>query len=500
MRNTVFTTEALPTHHDNLLIVRVRKEILAGFAAATPTGALPPGIMGGVSGPATTVGLGALSFYERAGAVKRVVPLRRDEGRAAQAPGSSALSALMFSPPMPAKEDPNDGVSIIELERGHDPQQLQIALANDPNVLSVSKVPCRYLTARPSRPRAALAPTVVQPGTTVAAVPPAVPIMWNLAKISWEQARGRSGFQDADRIRVAVLDTGVDDNHPELAGRIHAYDWQHSDLAQPTSAKDIIGHGTHVSGTIAATVNNRLGVKGICTCTLSVWKIFDDEPTYAPGLNAFIYYVNPVMYRRALAACVESPVDVMNLSIGGPAVPDAQEKLLFDQLLAAGVTVSAAMGNDRQHGSPTSYPAAIPGLIAVGATGLDDNIAVFSNAGNHIAISAPGKAIWSTLPTYPGQTGFGAAFGPDGTPRQGKPMRREINYDAWDGTSMATPHITGAVALLTANKGRREPAQARLELMQSADKIAGLNGADFNSDYGAGRLNLFKLLHIGADT
>jgi subtilisin family serine protease len=493
MRNTVFTTEALPTHHDNLLIVRVRKEAPGGAIAMTPAAGSPLGMLG--LGPAaTTIGLSALSFYERAGAVKRVVPLRADAAYAAQGPGASALSALMFSPATPAREDPNDGVSIIELERGHDPQQLQMALANDPNVLSVSKVPCRYLTAQRSRPASVATAGAPQPGPTITAVPPPIPIMWNLAKISWEQARARSGFQDADPIQVAVLDTGVDQSHPELGGRVQAYNWQHADLAQPTSAKDIIGHGTHVCGTIAANVNSSRGVKGICTCTLRVWKIFDDEPSYAPGLNAFVYYVNPVMYRRALAACVESPVDVMNLSIGGPAVPDAQEKLLFDQLLAAGVTVCAAMGNDRQHGSPTSYPAAIPGVVAVGATGLDDNIALFSNAGNHIALAAPGKAIWSTLPTYPGQTGFSTAFGPDGTPHQGKPMRREINYDAWDGTSMATPHVSGAAALLMANKGRRAPAQMCSELMQSADKVPGLNGADFNSDYGAGRLNLFRLL------
>jgi subtilisin family serine protease len=145
------------------------------------------------------------------------------------------------------------------------------------------------------------------------------------------------------------------------------------------------------------------------------------------------------MYHRALAACVESPVDVLNLSIGGPGVPDAVERSLFDQLIAAGVTICAAMGNERQHGSPTSYPAAIPGVIAVGATALDDSVTVFSNSGNHIALSAPGKAIWSTLPTHPGQTGFGAVVAPNGMPQQGKPMRRETDYDAWDGTSMATP-------------------------------------------------------------
>jgi len=200
------------------------------------------------------------------------------------------------------------------------------------------------------------------------------------------------------------------------------------------------------------------------------------------------------MYRRALADCVQTPVDVMNLSIGGPGEPDAQEKWLFEQLLSAGTIICAAMGNERQYGSPTSYPGAIPGVVAVGATSLDDTVAVFSNRGNHIAVSAPGKAIWSTLPTYAGQTGFYATIGSDGSPRQGKPVRRETDYDAWDGTSMATPHVTGAAALMVANKGKLTPSKARDRLMQTADKVAEMKDAKFSPDYGAGRLNLAKLL------
>jgi subtilisin family serine protease len=185
----------------------------------------------------------------------------------------------------------------------------------------------------------------------------------------------------------------------------------------------------------------------------------------------------------------------MNLSIGGPGVPDPIESSLFEQIIASGTIVCAAMGNERQQGSPTS--AAIPGVVAVGATGLDDSVTVFSNSGNHITLSAPGKAIWSTLPTYPGQTGFAAVFGPDGQPRQGKPMRRETDYDAWDGTSMATPHVTGSVALLLANKTgqpRLSPGQVKQLLEVSADKVAGMNGAAFSPDYGAGRLNLMALI------
>jgi subtilisin family serine protease len=152
------------------------------------------------------------------------------------------------------------------------------------------------------------------------------------------------------------------------------------------------------------------------------------------------------------------------------------------------------MGNERQQGSPTSYPAAIDGVIAVGATSLDDSVADFSNRGNHIAISAPGVAIWSTLPTYAGQFGFQAVPGPTGQPVEGKPMRRETDYDAWPGTSMATPHVTASVALLFANKGKMSSDKVRQRLSATADKVPGMNGQPHHADYGAGRLNLLRLL------
>jgi subtilisin family serine protease len=478
----VFSSESLPTHHDGLLVVKMRAESMTYAPAAA---------ISAMSFVPSSGGLSALSFYERAGMIKRVVPLRKPDANAAPAPRMAAASALTFSARPTEKADASSGVRFIELEQGQDGKELHAALASDPNVFSVSQVPVRYLAAAP---RSRKAP---QPGGSgIAAIPPQEQSLWNLRRILWQQARGLNPFHEADKVRVAVMDTGVDDQHPDLT--VGAYHWQQPDLSRPVSNKDIIGHGTHVSGTIAALINNTVGIKGVCKCDLSVWKIFDDEPTYAPAQGSFVYYVNPIMYRRALAACVENPLDVINLSIGGPGVPDATERSLFEQIIAAGTTICAAMGNERQYGSPTSYPAAIPGVIAIGATGLDDEVTVFSNSGNHISVAAPGKAIWSTLPTYAGQTGFFAATGPDGSPMQGKPMRREQNYDAWDGTSMATPHVSGAAALLIAKRlaagNKPTPEQVRQALMTSADKVDAMNGADFSSDFGAGRINLLKLL------
>ncbi|ACA15295.1 peptidase S8 and S53 subtilisin kexin sedolisin [Methylobacterium sp. 4-46] len=487
MRRTtasIFTTQALPQHHDDILVVTMRP----GPAEAPAAAGMAMGM--GMAPAPETPGLGALSYFARAGRIKRVVPLRASE-EAVTAPSPMAAAAAMMGFHRPAgAPDVGAPVRFIEMMDGQDAKQLHGALASDPSVLSVSQVPVRYLAAR----RAGR--TAAGGGLGIAAAPPAASLLWNLAKIRWQEARAAAGFQEATRVRVAVLDTGVDAKHPSL--RVSNYYWQNADLTRPVSELDLIGHGTHVSGTIAALIASGVSVQGVCACQLDVWKIFDDEPTYAPGQGAFVYYVNPILYRRALAACVDDPPHVVNLSIGGPAVPDPTERTLFEQLLASGVTICAAMGNDRQYGSPTSYPAAIPGVVAVGATGLDDRVTLFSNSGNHIAVAAPGKAIWSTLPRYDGQTAFGIAYGPDGRPQPGARVRRECNYDAWDGTSMATPHVTGSAALLIAKSiaagGELKPDQVRAALMTSADKVQAMNGADFSADYGAGRINLLKLL------
>jgi subtilisin family serine protease len=478
----IFGAESLPSHHDGLLIVQMRPEVLSAneAVARSATAAAP-----------TTAGLNALSYYERAGLIKRVVPLHRGPERGAPAPQMEAASALMFSATPPKLADAGAGISFIELERDQDTQQLHAALANDPNVLSVSKVPVRYLAAPKPRKAPGMATKAGNLG-----MPPNAAVRWNLKKILWQQARIQKGFQEADDVRVAVLDTGVDDQHPDL--KIEAYHWRQPDLSTPVSNKDIIGHGTHVSGTIGALVNGDVWINGICKCRLNVWKIFDDQPIPMPAYGQFMYVVNPIMYRRALAGCMQTPVDVINLSIGGPAPPDWTEQFYFYQLFAAGVTICAAMGNARQNGSPIAYPAAIPGVIAVGATGLDDRVTLFSNSGNHIAVAAPGKAIWSTLPTYAGQSGFSAMLGPNGQWLQGKPIRREMNYDAWDGTSMAAPHVSGCAALLIAkNKAagkKLTPDEVKKALMGSADKVPAMSGASFSADYGAGRINLAKLL------
>ncbi len=515
-----FDGAGFPPYHAGALLVRMRPgaqvpaAVLPAAAPAmfTALGFAPLGLYpapsasgGGVAAAvAPTQGLAALAFMQRAGLLKRIIPLSRsaaaspdaampDPQKGSLPAGAQAVTALLSTrleaPPQGGTPDPLGGGSLIQLDREEDAAQLRLALAADPHVASVSRVPLRHLAARSGRAGVARD----APPAGVAAVPPAEPLLWNLRRIAWAEARNQDGFQDAGRIKVAVLDTGIDASHPDLDGLVAGYTHAHPDLPGASSPRDIVGHGTHVAGIIAAATNNGLGINGICRCALHVWKIFDDDPVFLDGIG-FQYVVNPVMYLRALADCIEQGMDVVNLSIGGAGLPGPDELEAFAGLVARDTAVVAAMGNERQFGSPVSYPAAIPGVIAVGATGLDDRVTLFSNAGNHITVAAPGLAIWSTLPRQPGQTGFHAVIGPDGKPQQGKPMRRETDYDAWPGTSMAAPHVAAAVALHRASFGPQPVGALRQALAQSADRVPSMNGAPWHSDYGFGRLNLRRLL------
>lgn len=471
-----------PAYHEGMLILKLRGSAQTSVALARE-GELERLAL-------DHPGLYNLSVLERVGMIRRVIPLARPREGNVPVHGTRPLAMLSVGiASATSSGERRGGVSILELERDADVPELQLALGRDPSVEWVSRVPARYWLAPRGTGRTGF------PGrrrVTPLAVPPPAGALWNLRRISWAEARALPTFSEAGEVRVAVLDTGVDPDHPELQGRIATYVYEHPDLPFPISAQDIVGHGTHVTGTIGARIGNEIGINGICECRIHVWKIFTDSPT-ATG-SAFEYLVDPVIYRRALADCADGGMDVLNLSIGGPAAPDPQEQALFDELLGGGTTVVAAMGNERQQGSPTSYPAAVPGVIAVGATSIDDSVAGFSSAGRHITLCAPGVGIWSTLPTYPGQLGFEAVQEPGGDIREGRPLTRETGYDAWSGTSMASPHVAASAALLLANRGRMDGAEVRERLMRTADRVPGMGGAEFNADYGAGRLNLLRLL------
>jgi hypothetical protein len=488
-------TELPPEFHDELLVVRFRPDLgnVAASAMAMAAGAaiamvtLESTVAGAAWTAATQIAPSLLAM-ERSGLIRRVVPLIRSETPAALDAASAVLSSFGAEKNVTRLGSAiASGTAFVQLEKGVDVHEARRRLSDDAQVQFVSRVPLRYMALPTAKPRRR------PPSPSTAAAPPPAPSgLWNLLKVQWATARNKSEFVDADNVKVAILDTGVDNGHPDLMVTQYIHD--HPDTPHLSGIKDIAGHGTHVAGTVAATIGNAAGINGICRCRLMCWKIFNDQTVLIRSQRRFTYVVDPLMYQRALADCLDEDVDVINLSIGGTQPPDPQERQLLNALLANGTTIVAAMGNHRHLGSLPSFPAAVPDVIAVGATSIDDSVATFSNRGDHITISAPGVSIWSTMPTYSGQSGFDAVIGAGDAAKEGKAIPRETNYAALDGTSMATPHVTAAAALLIAKKGRLGPTATANALQASSDRVAGMGGLDFHPDYGSGRLNLDRLL------
>jgi len=289
---------------------------------------------------------------------------------------------------------------------------------------------------------------------------------WSYPKIrapeAWDITTGSAS------VVVAVVDTGVDYTHPELAGRMwtdgsghFGYDFVSND----TDPKDECGHGTHVAGTIAAEINNGAGGTGVAPGV----KIMAVRVLGADGSGYDSWVASGIRW------AADHGANVINLSLGSP-YPDAVIEDAVDYAYGRGCVVVAAAGNS---GGPVGYPAAYESAIAVSATDQNDQKADFSNYGPEIEVAAPGVDIYSTLPTYHvtlNDWGY------------------SMNYDYLDGTSMATPHVSGAVALLLSEYLTLTNSEVKNALVQHSDDLGSPGRDDY---YGYGRIDVYKLL---ADT
>ncbi len=252
------------------------------------------------------------------------------------------------------------------------------------------------------------------------------------------------------RIVVAIIDTGVDVGHPELSGQtvegksfVDALDPAHP--GQRGSVLDGAGHGTHVAGIVAA-AENGVGITGVAPrCRIMPVKTLDhEERGFASDVAAGIMYA------------VDHGARVMNLSLGSYGGSRVLERAVA-RAIDRGVVVVAAMGNDRMdpelgYGAAPSYPAALPGVIAVAAHDETGRICSFSNAGRWVTLAAPGEAIWSTFP------------------REGSDPGAPL--ELLSGTSMATPFVSGVVALLLSLHPDWTPSQVRRRLESRCQDLA----------------------------
>ena len=269
-----------------------------------------------------------------------------------------------------------------------------------------------------------------------------------------------SGGNTGAGIKVCVIDSGIDTNHPDLADNYKGgYDYVNND---PDPADDN-GHGTHVAGTIAAVLNNS-GVVGVAPSA----EIYAYKVLGANGSGKFSDVI------KAVEACAAlDGTKITNNSYGSSSDPGTLVRQAFDNAYAAGVLHVAAAGNSgRANGSgdTVGYPAKYDSVIAVAATDSNNVRASWSSTGPAVELSAPGVSIYST---YPDDT-----------------------YATLSGTSMASPHVAGAAALVFGclssdlnGDGKINNVDVRLRMQQTAQDL-GAAGRDNLYGFGLVRPDL----------
>lgn len=309
--------------------------------------------------------------------------------------------------------------------------------------------------------------------TSVVPNDPNFAAQWGLTRIrapeAWDRTTG------SPQIVVGVLDTGIDLDHPELAGLLVAGtdmvdlgpnptppagfrfegDWQGRD----SDPQDEVGHGTHVAGTIACATNNGSLVAGVTwNCRLMPVKV----------LTRIVNIGNPADVRGIgssadVAAGIRWAADhgarVINLSLSSSQATNVERDAVA-YAVSRGVVVVAAMGNAGPNAGP-AFPAAYPDVIAVGAIDSSDRRAGFSQVGAHIDVAAPGVGILSTVWNNATAT--------------------------FQGTSMASPHVAGVAALILSCNAALTAAQVGDIIRQTAQPLRDAPGDPVpNNPYGFG--------------
>jgi subtilisin family serine protease len=272
---------------------------------------------------------------------------------------------------------------------------------------------------------------------------------WNLPQIglptAWNTSTGSAS------VIIAVVDTGVDASHPDLAGKITTgANAGYNFVANNTTTTDDHFHGTFVASIIAANTNNGQGGAGVCwACKIMPVKVLDST-----GSGSTFNVAQGVDWAVAHGA------NVINMSLGSSS-PDSGLQTSVDNAWNAGVIVVAASGNNN---GPVLYPAAYPNVIAVGSNNSAGVKSSFSNFGPELDVMAPGENVFGALCTCGAYTG---------------------GYGTGSGTSFASPHVAGVVGLLI-SAGITDKNTIRTKLQTTATDM---DVAGFDNNTGWGRVN-----------
>lgn len=274
------------------------------------------------------------------------------------------------------------------------------------------------------------------------------------APSAWEETKGD------EKILIAVIDTGVDLEHPDIKDKIYSSgrDFVNDDF----DATDDNGHGTHVAGIAAAETNNDEGIAGVAwNCKILPVKSMDEEGSgYYSGIEDGIRWA------------ADNGADVINLSLGGD-VPAQSLEDAVKYAFAKNVIIVAAAGNDS---TSVLFPAAYDDYcLAVAATDYEDFRPDWSNFGPEVDVAAPGVRVISLVPTW--------FWGPDSLP-----------YAFGSGTSMSTPHVAGLAALIKGLKPRLKPGEIMNVIRYSADDVNSADNPGKDELIGYGRIDMEKAL------
>ncbi len=285
---------------------------------------------------------------------------------------------------------------------------------------------------------------------------------WALEKVD---APAAWGYSTGQSVLIAILDTGTDLDHPDLAGKVRT-DVDRDFVNDDDETDDDHGHGTHVSGIAAAATDNSVGVASLG------WK--------AMILPLKVMDVNGEGHADDLAEAIryaaDNGADVINMSLGAPGDGGCAGYMqdAVNYAYAKGMVLVAAAGND---GANLEYfPANCEHVLGVAATNSYDSRASYSNYGNHVSVAAPGSSIYST--------GW----------NEDKETNCTSGYCYKSGTSMATPHVAGLAALVRAHYPSYTPDEVASAILDNADDL-GATGWD--SYYGCGRINAHHSLLQG---
>ena len=289
-------------------------------------------------------------------------------------------------------------------------------------------------------------------------------LLWGLRFARLEETWQSVSEENLSKIRIALIDSGVDAKHEDLVGSIEkGYNFIESNI----DTNDEFGHGTRIAGVIAANRYNNTGIAGVASGAKIVPLKVMDSKGRASVKNVI----------KAIEWCMEKYIDVINLSIGYKKDVESlinfnstyqdKERQVIEKALERGITIVSSVGNNRNE--PMNYPACFKGVISVASYGIySDTLEIFSAPKNSKCsdktIYAPGEYIYTTE------------------------IANEYIYEF--GSSIACGFVTGAVALLKAKNKNLKPNEIQDILLRSSSKIQEKNMNILNIDYAFQMTNL----------